>query len=51
VPVNDCSSDGLDHVLRRLESEGDRIPDVQVADASAGQFDSPGLDDDIADGV
>ena len=51
VAVAHRALDRLDHVGRRLESEDDRIADVQVPDLPAGGFDLPRLGDDVADGV
>ena len=51
VPVPHRALDGLDHVRRRPEPEGDRIADIEVADFPAGGFDFPRLGDDVPDGV
>ena len=40
-----------DEVRRRLEAEGDRIADVEVADARARRLDLLRFRDDVADGV
>ena len=51
MPVRDRALHRFDHVLRRFETEGDRIADIQITNASAGRFDALRFDGDIADGV
>jgi hypothetical protein len=51
VTVAHGALDRLDHVRRRLESEGNRVPDIEIADCFAGRFNLSRLRDDIADGV
>ena len=51
VPVAHRALDRGDEVRRRLEPEGDRVADIQVADPRSLRFDALGLGDDVADGV
>ena len=43
--------DRLDQMRRRLEPEGDRIADIEIADARACRLNFLGLGDDIPNGV
>jgi hypothetical protein len=51
VAVAHRALDRLDHVRRRLEPEGNRVADIEVADLLAGRLDLSRLRDDVADGV
>ena len=51
VAVAHRALDRVDQVRRRLEPEGDRIADVEIADPRAGGLDFLRFRDDVADGV
>ena len=51
VAVAQRPLDGGDQMRRRLEAEGDRIADVEVADPCACRFHFLRFRDDVADGV
>ncbi len=51
VTVRDRALHRIDHVLGRFETEGNRIADVQVTNASAARFHALRFGDDIADGI
>jgi len=51
VAISHCAGRRLNEVLRRVEPEGDRVADIQIADTSSLSFYRLRLSDDVADRV